>query len=289
MTTSNTVKTAALLAALTGLFLVLGTALGGIGGAVIALVFAALLNFGAYWFSDRLALRMAGAKEVTEAEEPELHAQVRRLATLARLPMPKVCIIETDTPNAFATGRNPQHSAVAVTTGIQRLLTRDELAGVIAHELAHIRNRDTLIATIVGSVAGAITWIAHMLQFSALFGGMSGDRDEEGAGGMVGALFVAILAPIAAAMIQMAISRSREFQADASGAKILGDPLPLARALEKLHAGVARRPMTRGNPATAHLYIVNPFAAGGVGKLFSTHPPVEERVGRLQAMALRPM
>jgi heat shock protein HtpX len=203
--------------------------------------------------------------------------------------MPKVCIIETDTPNAFATGRNPQHAAVAVTTGIQSLLTPDELSGVIAHELAHIRNRDTLIATVVGAVAGAIAWIAQMIQFSALFGGMSGDNEEQGAGGMFGALFVSIIAAIAASMIQLAISRAREFEADASGARILGDPMPLARALEKLHAGVSRRPMTKGNPATAHLYIVNPFAAGGVSRLFSTHPPVEERVGRLQAMALRPM
>ncbi|RIK39776.1 MAG: protease HtpX, partial [Chloroflexi bacterium] len=275
--------------ALTGLFLVLGTALGGMSGAIVALVFAAALNFGTYWFSDRLALRMAGAKEVTAEEAPELHAQVAHLAMLARLPMPKVCIIDTETPNAFATGRNPEHAAVAVTTGIQNLLTKDELAGVIAHELAHIRNRDTLIATIVGAVAGAITWIAHMIQFSALFGGLGGNDEEQGAGGMVGALFVAILAPIAAAMIQMAISRSREFQADATGARILGDPLPLARALEKLHEGVARRPLTRGNPATAHFYIVNPFNAAGVSKLFSTHPPVEQRVARLQEMALRPI
>jgi heat shock protein HtpX len=287
MTTANTVKTAGLLAALTGLFVLLGGAVGGAGGATIALVFALILNFGSWWFSDKLALRMSGAREVSEAEAPQLHELVGHLADLARLPKPKVCVIESETPNAFATGRDPKHAAVAVTTGIQSLLTRDELSGVIAHELAHIRNRDTLISTVVGSIAGAITWIGQMIQFQALFGGLGGD-DREGNGNMFGALALAILAPIAAMIIQLAISRSREFQADATGARILGDPLPLASALEKLHNGVQRRPLVKGNPATAHLYIVNPFAGANVSKLFSTHPPLEERVERLRQMALQP-
>jgi heat shock protein HtpX len=285
MTTGNTLKVAGLLAALTALFVLIGQYVGGPGGASVFFIIALVMNGTMYWFSDRLALRMAGAREVTPAEEPDLHAQVEHLAMLARMPKPKVCVIDNDTPNAFATGRNPANSAVAVTTGIQQLLTKDELAGVIAHELAHIRNRDTLISTIVGTIAGAITWIATMLQWSAILGGRD---EEEGAGGMLGMLAMAVLAPIAAVIIQMAISRSREFSADATGARILGDPLPLASALEKLQYGVARRPMTQGNPAMEHLYIVNPLAGQTMSKLFSTHPPIEERVEKLQQMALQP-
>ena len=287
MTTANTLKMAGLLAALTGLFVIIGGYVGGVGGATIFLVMALVMNGVMFWFSDKLALRMAGAREVSEAEAPELHSMVSHLSTLARLPKPRVYLIETDTPNAFATGRSPKHSAVAVTTGIQHLLTKDELAGVIAHELAHIRNRDTLISTVVGSVAGAITWIATMLQWSAIFGGMG--RDDEEGGNMIGMLAMAILAPIAATIIQLAISRSREFSADAGGAQILGDPLPLASALEKLQMGNMRRPLAHANPATEHLYIVNPF--GGtrtMSKLFSTHPPTEERIAKLQQMALQP-
>jgi heat shock protein HtpX len=279
-------KTAGLLAALTGLFVLIGQFVGGPAGATVFLIIAMIMNFTMYWFSDKLALRMAGAREASEAEAPELHAMVANLAQLARLPKPRVYIIESDTPNAFATGRDPKHSAVAVTTGIMELLSKDELAGVIAHELAHIRNRDTLISTVVGSVAGAITWIATMLQWSAIFGGFG--RDDEEGGNVIGMLAMAILAPIAAAMIQMAISRSREFSADATGARILGDPLPLASALEKLQLGVRRRPMAHANPAMEHLYIVNPFAGQNVAKLFSTHPPTEERIEKLQQMALQP-
>ncbi|HEX5164087.1 MAG TPA: zinc metalloprotease HtpX [Thermomicrobiales bacterium] len=286
MTTANTLKTAGLLAALTGLFVVIGGYVGGVGGATVFLVLALVMNGVMFWFSDKLALKMAGAREVSEAEAPELHSMIGHLATLARLPKPRVYLIETETPNAFATGRSPKHSAVAVTTGIQRLLTRDELAGVIAHELAHIRHRDTLISTIVGSVAGAITWIGTMLQWSAIFGGMG--RDDENGGNAFGMLAMAILAPIAATIIQLAISRSREFSADAGGAQILGDPLPLASALEKLQMGNQRRPLAQGNPAMEHLYIVNPFGGRTVSKLFSTHPPTEERIAKLQQMALQP-
>ncbi|HUG13548.1 MAG TPA: zinc metalloprotease HtpX [Thermomicrobiales bacterium] len=285
MTTGNTLKVAGLIAAMTALFVLIGQYVGGPAGASVFFLMALVMNGAMFWFSDKLALRMAGAKEVTEDEARDLHAQIEHLAMLARMPKPRVYVIESDTPNAFATGRSPQHSAVAVTTGIQQLLTRDELAGVIAHELAHIRNRDTLISTVVGTIAGAITWIATMLKFSAFFGGSS---DEEGAGGMAGMLAMAILAPIAAVIIQMAISRSREFTADETGARILGDPLPLASALEKLERGVARRPMTHGNPAMEHLYIVNPFAGQAMSKLFSTHPPIAERVEKLQQLALQP-
>jgi heat shock protein HtpX len=287
MTTGNTLKITALMAALTGLLVLMGQFVGGVGGATVFFLIALVMNFAAFWFSDKLALRMAGAREVAEADAPELHALVSQLASLARLPKPRVYLIQSDSPNAFATGRSPKRSAVAVTTGIQQLLTRDELAGVIAHELAHIRNRDTLISTIVATFAGAITWIATMLQWSAIFGGFGRDEDE-GGGNVVGMLAMAMLAPIAATIIQLAISRSREFSADATGARIMGDPLPLASALEKLQSGVARRPMLHANPSTEHLYIINPLTAGTVSKLFSTHPPIEERVARLQQLALQP-
>ncbi len=286
MTTGNTLKTVGLLTGLTMLLVLIGQYVGGVGGAAFFLLIALVMNFGAWWFSDKLALRMSGAREVSPEEAPDLHATVEHLAMLARLPKPRVYIIENESPNAFATGRNPEHAAVAVTTGIQRLLSKDELAGVIAHELAHIRNRDTLISAVVATVAGAITWIASMLKWSAIFGGMG--RDSEEGGNIVGMLALAILAPIAAMIIQLAISRSREFSADETGARILGDPLPLASALEKLQYGVQRRPMAQANPATQHLFIVNPVAGASLSKLFSTHPPTEERVARLQQMALQP-
>jgi heat shock protein HtpX len=268
------------------LLVLIGQYVGGAGGAAVFLLIALVMNMGAWWFSDKLALRMAGAREVSPEEAPELHSMIEHLAMLARLPKPRVYIIENESPNAFATGRNPEHAAVAVTTGIQHLLNKDELAGVLAHELAHIRNRDTLISAVVATVAGAITWIASMLKWGAIFGGF-GRNSEEG-GNVVGMLALAILAPIAAMIIQLAISRSREFSADATGARILGDPLPLASALEKLQYGVQRRPMAKASPATQHLYIVNPVAGVNVSKLFSTHPPTEERVARLQQMALQP-
>lgn len=286
MTTGNTIKTVGLLTTLTMLLVLIGQYVGGAGGAAVFLLIALVMNMGAWWFSDKLALRMAGAREVSPEEAPELHSMVEHLAMLARLPKPRVYIIENESPNAFATGRNPEHAAVAVTTGIQHLLNKDELAGVLAHELAHIRNRDTLISAVVATVAGAITWIASMLKWGAIFGGF-GRNSEEG-GNVVGMLALAILAPIAAMIIQLAISRSREFSADATGARILGDPLPLASALEKLQYGVQRRPMAKASPATQHLYIVNPVAGVNASKLFSTHPPTEERVARLQQMALQP-
>jgi heat shock protein HtpX len=288
MTTGNTLKTAGLLAALTAIFIMIGQYVGGIGGATVFFGIALVINFGTYWFSDKLALRMAGAREVSEADAPDLHSLVEHLSMLARLPKPRVYVIENDSPNAFATGRDPKHAAVAVTTGIQRLLTKDELAGVIAHELAHVRNRDTLVSAVAATIAGAITWIANMLQWSAIFGGGFGGRRDNGGGNMIGMLILAILAPIAAMIIQLAISRSREYGADATGARILGDPLPLASALEKLQYGVQRRPMANANPVTEPLYIISPFAGANVSKLFSTHPPTEERIRRLQEMALEP-
>ncbi len=281
----NTFKTTILLAGMTGLFLVIGAALGGQVGMFIALVFAVAMNMGAWWFSDSLALRMSGAREVSPAEAPELHNMVEQLSLRANMPKPRVYIIDSETPNAFATGRSPEKGAVAVTSGIARLLTRDELAGVVAHELAHIKHRDTLISSIAATIAGAITMLADMAMWGMMFAGLSGQSDEEEGGGfagMVGGVLMMILAPIAAMIIQMAISRSREYAADAGGARILGDPLPLASALEKLEWAAGRVPM-QTSPATSHLYIVNPLA-GGIGNLFRTHPQTAERIARLRAM-----
>jgi heat shock protein HtpX len=281
----NTTKSTLLLAGLTGLFVVIGGAIGGQTGMIIALVFALVMNMGAWWFSDSLALRMSGAREVSPAAAPELHAMVAALATRASLPKPRVYLIDSEAPNAFATGRSPAKGAVAVTTGIARLLTRDELAGVVAHELAHIKHRDTLISSIAATIAGAITMLADMAMWGMMFAGLSGDDGEEegGLAGMLGGLLMIILAPIAAMIIQMAISRSREYLADAGGARILGDPLPLASALEKLEWAAGRMPM-QTSPATSHLYIVNPLA-GGLAGLFRTHPATEERIARLRALA----
>lgn len=289
MNAGNTLKTALLLTTLTVLFVLVGRLLGGTGGMVLALGLALAMNFGAYWFSDRLALSMAGAKEVSPAEAPELHWLVERLATQARLPKPRVYVMETPTPNAFATGRDPSHAAVAVTTGITRMLDRHELAGVLAHELAHVRNRDTLIAAVVATIAGAITAIANMAQWALMFGGLGHSEDDEegGLAGLAGGILMIFLAPIAATIIQLAISRAREFDADATGARILGDPLPLASALGKLEVANHALPL-HVNPSTAHQFTVQPFADGGLMALFSTHPPVAERVARLRAMAMRP-
>lgn len=289
MNTGNTVKTAVLLTSLTVLLVLVGRMLGGTGGMVLAFGMAVAMNVGAYWFSDRMALASTGAKEVTPAQAPELYQTVERLAARANLPTPRVYVIDTPTPNAFATGRDPAHAAVAVTTGITRLLSRDELAGVIAHELAHVRNRDTLIAAVVATVAGAITMLASMAQWAMLFGGLGRSDDEEGAGagGVLGGLVMIILAPIAAMVIQLAISRTREFSADATGAAILGDPLPLATALQKLEAGNRAMPLAV-NPSLAHQFTVQPLAGGGLASLFSTHPPTAERVARLQQLALEP-
>lgn len=287
----NTFKTTLLLAALTGLFVIAGAAFGGKTGMFIAFGLAVVMNLGAWWFSDRIALRMNGAQEVTPAQAPELHAIVAELASRANLPMPRVYVIESDAPNAFATGRNPQHAAVAATTGLLRMMTRDELAGVMAHELAHIKNRDTLISSLAATAAGAITMIAEFAQWSMLFAGLGGQQQDEeeggGLGGLLGSLAMIIVAPIAAMLIQMAISRSREYGADAVGARILGNPLPLASALVKLEQMANRVPM-QVNPATSHLYIVNPLrGVGGLMGLFRTHPVTEERVRRLREMAVQ--
>jgi len=283
----NTLKTTIFLAALTGLLVVVGNWLGGTGGMVLAFGLAMVMNGFAYWFSDRLALRMAGARAVSFTEAPELHRLVAQLAQRAGLPMPRVYIIETEAPNAFATGRNPQHGALAVTTGILHLLDRDELAGVLAHELGHIKNRDTLISVVAATVAGAITMITTMAQWSWLFGGWSNSDDsEEGStAGVVGSLLLLILAPIAATLIQLAISRAREYGADEAGAHVAGDPRALASALRKLALGSAQRPMAV-DPAMAHLYIVNPLHGGTIAGLFSTHPPLEQRIARLEQLAL---
>ena len=282
---SNTLKTTALLAALTVLFILIGGMVGGEQGMVVAFLFAGLMNFASYWWSDRIVLWMYGAKEVTEAEAPEFHALVRRLAQRAGLPMPRVFIIATDTPNAFATGRNPEHAAVAATEGILRILTPEELEGVIGHELGHVRNRDILISTVAATMAGAIMMLARMAQWAAIFGVGRSRDDDEGGAGLVGMLILAIVAPLAAILIQMAISRSREYQADATGAQISRKPWALANALEKLERAATALPMD-ANPATAHLFIVNPLRGMSILNLFSTHPPIEERVARLRAMRI---
>ncbi|HEY3490438.1 MAG TPA: zinc metalloprotease HtpX [Candidatus Deferrimicrobiaceae bacterium] len=281
----NTLKTAFLLAVLTALFLLIGQAVGGQGGMMIAFGMAVVMNVGSYWFSDSIVLRMYGAREVPESEAPRLHAIVHRLAAAAGTPMPKVCVIPGDSPNAFATGRNPEHAAVAATEGILRLLPEDELEAVLAHEMSHVRNRDILIGTVAATLAGAIMMIARMAQFAAIFGGGSRDRDGEGGGGILGMVFLAILAPLGAMLIQMAVSRSREYLADATGAKLCGNPLALARALQRISGVAETVPLESAGPATAHLFIVNPLSAGGIAGLFSTHPPVEERVARLREMA----
>lgn len=277
----NTLKTFFLLAALTVLLVVVGQLIGGETGMIIAFAFAILLNFGSYWFSDKIVLTMYKARRVEKDEMPELYRVTEELTASAGLPMPALYLIESDQPNAFATGRNPDRAAVAVTTGIVRLLSRDELRGVIAHELAHVKNRDILVATIAATVAGAITMLANMAQWALIFG--AGGRDDRGGGNPIALLVTIIVAPIAALLIQMAISRSREFLADEGGATIAGNPLALANALRKLHTGVQESPI-RANPSTAHLFIVSPLSGGGISKLFSTHPPVEERVARLEQM-----
>lgn len=278
----NTLKTTFLLALLTVLLVLAGGAIGGRGGMTFALVMAGVMNFVSYWFSDKIVLAMYGAQEVTEAEQPEFYGLVRQLAGRAGLPMPRVYIIPSDTPNAFATGRNPEHAAVAATTGIMRILSREELLGVMAHELSHVKHRDILISSIAATVAGAITYLAHMAQWAAMFGG-GRDRDEEG-GGLLGMLVMAIVAPLAALLIQMAISRSREYDADKGGAEVSGNPLFLAGALRKLEMANRQIPMEGATPATAHMFIVNPLTGGGLMSLFSTHPPIEERIKRLESM-----
>ncbi len=278
---SNMFKTALLLAVLTAMLIVIGGAIGGQQGMLVAFVLALAMNFFSYWFSDRIVLTMYGARPIDEAQAPGLYAIVRRLATRAGIPMPRVYLIPTETPNAFATGRSPQHAAVAVTEGILRLLDEEELEGVLAHELAHVANRDVLISTIAATLAGAITYLAHMAQWAAIFGGRQ--DDEEGGVNPVAAMLMAVLAPLAAMLVQLAVSRSREYQADASGAAYTRKPWGLAKALEKLQMAQHALPM-QANPATAHLFIVNPLSGRALMNLFSTHPPIEERIARLRAM-----
>jgi heat shock protein HtpX len=280
----NLVKTGVLLAALTVLLVLIGGALGGQQGMLLAFGMAMVMNLGSYWFSDKIVLSMYGAKPVDEAQAPALYRIVRTLATRAGIPMPRVYILPQETPNAFATGRNPQHAAVAVTEGILRVMSEEELEGVLAHELSHVQNRDTLIMAIAATLAGAITYMAHMAQWAMIFGGGRRDNDEEGGGGLLGGILMIVLAPLAATLIQLAVSRSREFQADASGARMAGQPWGLAKALEKLDLASKTMPM-QATPATAHLFIVNPLTGSGFTTLFSTHPPIAERVARLRAMA----
>ena len=281
MSTTNYLKTALLLGVLTGLILLLGGLLGGRSGVVVAFVFAALMNFGSYWFSDRIVLRMYRAQAVTPDQAPRLHAIVDRLVARAGLPKPAVYLLPEAAPNAFATGRNPQHAAVAVTQGMLQSMEEEEVEGVIAHELAHIQNRDILISSVAATIAGAISMLAHLAQWGAFLGGMGGRHDERGGNPLV-LLLTALLAPIAALIIQMAISRSREYAADATGARIAGNPYGLARALEKLAAVNRRVPMHAATPETSHLFIVAPLTGGALLKLFSTHPPLEERIRRLR-------
>lgn len=277
----NTMKTCMLMAALTALFMIAGKAMGGQQGMTIALLLAVGLNFFTYWNSDTMALAMNKAREVSEAEAPDLHVLVASLAARAGIPKPRVYVVDDPTPNAFATGRNPEHAAVAVTTGILEVLDRYELEGVIAHELGHIKNRDILIGSIAAVMAGAISYLATMAQWSMLFGGSR--SDEEGGSNPLVMLVTLIVAPLAASLIQMAISRSREYIADATGAAICGHPKSLASALNKLSHDNAERPMNV-NPASAQMYIVNPLSGGTIANLFSTHPPMEERIRRLLAM-----
>ena len=282
----NTLKTGLLLGALTGLLMLIGGWFGGRNGVFIAFLFAMAMNFGSYWFSDKIVLRMYHAQPVSESEAPELYAMVKDLALRASMPMPRVYIIPEGTPNAFATGRNEQHAVVAVTEGLLRILSRDELEGVLSHEMTHIRNRDILIGSIAATLAGAIVMLANMAQWTAMFGGGGHDDDEGGGSNIFGLIFMAMLAPIAATLIQMAISRSREFLADEGGARISGKPYGLAGALEKLSQASRAIPMN-ANPSTAHMFIVNPLTGRSLMNLFSTHPPIEERIARLRSM--RPM
>jgi heat shock protein HtpX len=278
----NQLKVTALMALLTGLLVWVGNLLGGSQGAFTFFLLAMGMNFFSYWYSDQLALRMTGSRPLSLAEAPDLHALVASLADRAGLPTPKLYLTDSTQPNAFATGRNPQHSAIAVTVGLLHTLNRDELEGVLAHELAHIKNRDVLVGTIAAAMAGAVSMIANLAQWGLFFGG-GRDDEERGAGSLVGTLLTVLLAPLAASLIQMAVSRSREYQADATGARFTGRPQGLANALLKLERGAELRPMDV-TPAAAHLFIVNPLTAGGLVNLFSTHPPIADRVRRLQEM-----
>lgn len=284
--TGNTFKTVLLMTLLTALFILIGGALGGRTGVIFAFGFAVVMNFFSYWYSSKLVLAMYRAKEVTEAQAPVLHRIVRNLATKGGIPMPKVYIMKSPTPNAFATGRNPEHGVVCVTTGIMDMLDEDELEGVLGHELSHIYGRDILIGTIAATFAGAIMMLADWARFAAIFGGFGGsDNDNRNSAGIAVTLVVSILAPVAALLVQMAISRSREYQADERGAHLSGKPKALASALVKISGGVQHAPMQNANAATAHMFIMNPLKGKDMLSLFSTHPPVEERIKRLNFIA----
>jgi len=282
---TNALKTTVLLAALTALLIFIGDVLGGRGGMILFFGIAVVMNLGAYWFSGDIALRMAGAREVSEEQAPEVHQIVSEVATYARLPKPRVAIIDSPSPNAFATGRDANHAVVAVTTGILGILDRDELMGVLGHELGHVRNHDILISSVAATIAGAITMLANVAQWALIFGGFGGGRDDDNGTNPFAALLMIIFAPLAATLIQLAISRSREYGADETGARIIGNPDALARALEKLEMASSVRPLPV-NPAVAHMFIVNPLKGVSFGGLFSTHPPLEERIRRLRAMQL---
>lgn len=282
----NTLKTTVLLAALTGLLVAVGGAFGGKSGATLMLIISLAMNFGSYWFSDKIVLQMYNARPVGPDQAPDLYKMVSGLAQRAKMPMPRVYIIDTDVPNAFATGRNPENGVVAVTTGIMRALNYDELEGVVAHELAHIKNRDTLISTVVASIAGVISWIGTMAQWAAIFGT---NRDDEEGGGIAGFIFTVVVAPLAATLIQLGISRSREFQADQTGGQISGNPLALASALQKIEHYAKHAVMQQATPATSHMFIINPLSGvrGTLSNLFSTHPATAQRVAKLQELAKR--
>ncbi|MEW6195773.1 MAG: zinc metalloprotease HtpX [Bacteroidota bacterium] len=279
----NSFKTVILMTVMMVLFLLVGNILGGQSGMMIAFLFSLALNFGSYWFSDKIVLTMYRAHQVSRNDYPQLFDSVEKLAMKAELPMPKVYVMDNPTPNAFATGRNPQNSAVAVTTGIMKILNKEELEGVIAHELSHIKNRDILVGTIAATLVGTITFIARMAGYAAMFGGHS--RDDDRGGNVFYELALLIVAPIAAVMVQMAISRSREYMADESGAQISGKPLGLASALNKLSQANEMLPMANAGASSAHMFIVNPLSGKSLLKLFSTHPPIEERIERLKEIA----
>jgi heat shock protein HtpX len=283
----NVLKTGFLLALLTVLLVFIGQLLGGSQGATMAFVMALVMNLGVYWFSDKLVLAMYRAKPLGESEGPQVYRAVREIASRERMPMPKLYWLPTVTPNAFATGRSPRHASVAVTSGLLKIMSEEELKGVLAHELSHVKNRDTLVMSIAAAVAGTIAMLADWARWGLMFGGGGRDRRSgNGAVQLIALLLVAILAPLAAMLIQLAISRTREYGADATGARLTGNPQGLASALEKLDAAVHAHPLEGANPATAHLFIVNPLRAGAIAKLFSTHPPVAERVRRLRSMRL---
>ena len=283
----NNLKTTLLLAALTGILMAIGGLFGGRSGVGFLLIVSVAMNLGSYWFSDKLVLSMYNAREITADQGPDLFKMVANLAHRGNLPMPRIYIIDTDVPNAFATGRSPQYGVVAVTTGIMNTLNADELAGVIAHELAHIKNRDTLISTIVASIAGVITWVANMAQWSAFLGMGNRDNDEESGSNIIGTLFTIILAPLAATLIQLGISRSREYLADQTGGIISNNPLALASALEKIDYYAKYQVLPSSTPSTSHLFIINPLSGTGdwMMSLFSTHPTTTDRVARLRQQA----